>query len=527
MVDWKQVLGTLDAGIVVTRASSEIIWANDSYCALTGYRLDEVIGRTPALLRSPHTSAEDIELLWDTLRVVGRAVTRFVNRRADGSLFPAELSFSRMVDPREGTLFICSMRDVSVELGLERNLSDALTQAEKGRDITIESLASLAEQRDRTTGEHLGRIEAYVRIMAGWQLARAPELFPEWARDACTVARCSVLHDIGKVGIPDSILLKAGPLSPDEQVIMRDHPRLGAQILDRVLTQQPESSFLRVARDIVAFHHETWDGRGYPYGLAGDDIPFAAQLTSVADIFDALTSKRPYKPAHQFDEAVAYIRDQQATALGPAAVSAFLSNLPAIRDVYDRLGDEPTDAPIRPSGMPLAARVLPISREGAALQGPPRPSLPAALREAVQDESGGELIVRSGPAVGRVLVWQGRIAWISLSTERETLAAALMREAGLSSDDLGLVLADCKRSGKDFAKTLLEWQLVRREVLEKTLQGFLSRRLDLLLSLNQPVALFLPAVQTFNGAFSFALEDLLAPTEPDEETGPQPVLESR
>lgn len=519
MVDWKQVLGGLNDGIVVTRPSSEIVWANDAYCALTGYRLDEIVGRTPALLRSPHTTVDDVEQLWDTLRIVGRAVTRLVNRRADGSLFPAELSFSRLVDAGDGPLFVCSMRDVSIEVDLERHLSHALAQAEKGRDITIMSLASLAEQRDRTTGAHLGRIEAYVGIMAEWQLVRTPELFPEWARDAATLARCSVLHDIGKVGIPDSILLKEGPLSPDEQLVMKEHPRLGAEILDRVLAQQPDSAFLRVARDIVAYHHETWDGRGYPYGLAGGDTPLAAQLASVADVFDALTSRRPYKPAHHFDEAVAYLRDNAGTRLSPLAVTAFLSNLPSIRDVYDRLGDAPTDAPIRPSGLSLAPRAPAVALQVAPPPGPPRSSLPAALREAVQDTSGGELIVRSGSTVGRILVWQGRIAWITLNTATETLAAELTREVGLSSDDLDIVVADCKRSGKDFAKALLEWRLVQREELERILRGLLSRRLEVLVCLAQPSALFLPLVRSFDGAFTFALRDLLARPARDWDAG--------
>jgi PAS domain S-box-containing protein len=508
MVDWKQVLGALNEGIVVTRPSSEIVWANDAYCALTGYRLDELIGRTPALLRSPHTATADVEQLWDMLRMVGRAATRFINRRADGSLFPAELSFARL-DAGDDTLFVCSMRDVSIESDLEQHLKNALAQAENGRDITIMSLASLAEQRDRATGAHLNRIEAYVRILAEWQLARTPELFPAWARDAATVARCSVLHDIGKVGIPDSILLKAGPLTPDEQAVMKQHPRLGADILDRVLAHQPDSAFLRVARDIVACHHETWDGRGYPDGLAGDAIPLVAQLTTVADVFDALTSRRPYKPAHHFDEAMAYVRDQSGTRLSPLAVTAFLSNLPAIRDVYDRLGDPPTVGPIAPSGLALAPRAPELAAPVAPPPVPARSNLATALREAVQDASGGELIVRSGSTIGRVLVWQGRIAWITLSTSAETLAEELTREAGLSADDIAIVVADCKRSGKDFAKALLDWRLVPHADLERILRGFLSRRLDLLFALAQSSALFVPVIRSFDGAFTFALPDLL------------------
>ncbi|MDH4246695.1 MAG: HD domain-containing protein [Deltaproteobacteria bacterium] len=193
------------------------------------------------------------------------------------------------------------------------------------RDATIHALASLAETRDNETGRHILRTQRYVRA-----LAEALRTHPDFGAhlDAETVDlmfKSAPLHDIGKVGIPDHILLKPGKLTPEEFEIMKTHPRLGSDALEGAVRVLGENSFLRFARDISLTHHENWDGSGYPQGLRGEAIPLSGRLMALADVYDALISKRVYKPAFPHDKAVALILEQKGTKFDPRVVAAFES----------------------------------------------------------------------------------------------------------------------------------------------------------------------------------------------------------
>ena len=364
-------------GVLITDAASRILWANSAYCAMTGHPLESLVGRTPAILRPPEAGASRAREVWDSLGACGRFQGRFVNQRADGSVFHASISIvhipSRAGDPG---FYLCTMQDVSADVELERQLARMTDQAIRARDTTIFALASLAEQRDRDAGAHLSRIEAYATAMAEWLLDHHRERLPELARDAQTIGRCAILHDIGKVGIPNSVLLKRGRLDAAEQEVMRQHPRLGAEILDRVILQQPECAFLRIGRQIVAFHHEAFDGTGYPYGLCGEEIPLVAQVTTVADVLDALTSRRPYKPAHGFESAITWISERRGAQFGPLAVDALLACSERAAAIHAAFGDPPSEHGIAPSGIRSAASRRPAAP--AAL--PARPSRAAGAR---------------------------------------------------------------------------------------------------------------------------------------------------
>lgn len=203
----------------------------------------------------------------------------------------------------------------------ERLIADRKADMLSARNTLIFALAKLAESRDTDTGEHLERIAAYSRVLAEQLRASRPELDDQWIMN---LQLASSLHDIGKVGIPDGVLLKAGKLTPDERKIIEKHPAIGAEALDAILARQPEDVLLRMARNIAACHHERWDGGGYPAGLRGDQIPLEARIVSVVDVYDALTSKRVYKPAMSHSEAMAIITSGRGTQFDPDLVDAML-----------------------------------------------------------------------------------------------------------------------------------------------------------------------------------------------------------
>ena len=191
------------------------------------------------------------------------------------------------------------------------------------RDVTIMSLASLAETRDNETGNHILRTQRYVRA-----LASCLQSHPEFASqlDDGTVDllfKSAPLHDIGKVGIPDHILLKPGKLTDEEFQIMKTHTSLGGNALKIAEDRLGSNSFLNLAREIALTHHERWDGAGYPNGISGDEIPVSGRLMAVADVYDALISKRVYKEAFSHEKAKEIITDWRGKNFDPRVVDAF------------------------------------------------------------------------------------------------------------------------------------------------------------------------------------------------------------
>jgi len=193
------------------------------------------------------------------------------------------------------------------------------------RDLTIFALAKLAESRDPETGAHLERVRNYSRILAH-QLASLPkykhEVNAEFVR---LIYLTSPLHDIGKVAIPDGVLLKRDKLTAEEFEIMKAHTFHGAKTLEAALQMYPNASYLRMARDIALAHHEKYDGSGYPASLTRDQIPLAARIVALADVYDALTSKRLYKDAIEHQQARGIILEGSGSHFDPDVVDAFLA----------------------------------------------------------------------------------------------------------------------------------------------------------------------------------------------------------
>jgi putative two-component system response regulator len=191
--------------------------------------------------------------------------------------------------------------------------------------VAIFALAKLAESRDNDTGAHLERVQYYCRALSQWLATQekfSGVIDPEYIR---LMFQTSPLHDIGKVGIPDAILLKPGRLDPSEFDIMKTHTTIAAQTLNAALEKFPGVAFLNMAKEIAEAHHEKIDGTGYPHGLKGEEIPLCGRIIAVADVYDALVSKRVYKEALTHEAAQAIIEEGRGKHFDSDVVDAFLA----------------------------------------------------------------------------------------------------------------------------------------------------------------------------------------------------------
>ena len=193
----------------------------------------------------------------------------------------------------------------------------------------VQRLGMAAEYRDEETGNHILRMSHSCAL-----LARAAG----WSESGCDlILNASPMHDIGKIGIPDAIMLKPGKFEPHEWEIMKTHAAIGGKLLEG-----DDSTLMRMAREIAITHHEKWDGSGYPNGLVGEEIPQSGRIAALADVFDALTSVRPYKKAWTVEAAVGYIEENSGKHFDPNLVEVFLRELPGIEAICERFA-EPDD----------------------------------------------------------------------------------------------------------------------------------------------------------------------------------------
>ncbi|MBZ5565341.1 MAG: response regulator [Acidobacteriia bacterium] len=222
---------------------------------------------------------------------------------------------------------------------LEDLVREQVREISDSQMITIFALAKLAESRDSDTGKHLERIQIYCRLLAT-KLKEDPHYSESITQTYVdNLFHASPLHDIGKVAIPDSILLKPGRLSPEEFEIMKTHSTLGARTLEAVRAKYPRNAFINMGIAIARSHHEKWDGSGYPNGLAGEDIPLAARIVAVADYYDAVRFKRCYKAAATHEEACEILLAGSGAHFSPRIVEAFRELAREFREVREKIAD--------------------------------------------------------------------------------------------------------------------------------------------------------------------------------------------
>lgn len=229
-----------------------------------------------------------------------------------------------------------------------RQLQAANLELKETRMQIIRRLGKAAEYRDDETGRHVIRVSLYASV-----LAKGLGMDEETVD---LIRQCAPMHDLGKIGVPDRILQKPGPLNPDEWSIMRDHTTMGSSMLDPMplddittykkhttigedILGGTDSPLLEMARKIAAFHHEHWDGSGYPYGLKGEDIPIEARIVSLADIYDALSSERSYKKPFSEEECQGVVKKLSGTYLDPGVAAAFFDNIEKILEIKEKWKD--------------------------------------------------------------------------------------------------------------------------------------------------------------------------------------------
>jgi putative two-component system response regulator len=224
-----------------------------------------------------------------------------------------------------------------------KNYSDGLEEmvAQKAAEITstldnmLQSMANIIEYRNLESGSHVKRTYLLAKLLVS-KLLQSSEYANELRDlDPDVIVKSVPLHDVGKIGIPDKILLKPGRLLPDEFEIMKMHTTIGKNIIESIVVQQ-DSSYLRHCRDIAYCHHERYDGKGYPQGISGKDIPLSARILSVVDVYDALVSSRVYKEAFSYAEAIKIIEDGRGTQFDPVVTDAMIS----IQDEFLKVSEE-------------------------------------------------------------------------------------------------------------------------------------------------------------------------------------------
>lgn len=223
---------------------------------------------------------------------------------------------------------------------LEEEIKRRMEEIESIQDVTIAAMAALAETRDNETGTHIQRTQLFVRELA--LELKNNELFKDYLTEENIrlIVKSTPLHDIGKVGIPDNILLKPGRLTEEEFEIMKNHAAIGKESIEKAesLLNKP-MTFFKFAKDIIYYHHEKWDGSGYPEKLSDNNIPLAARIMAVADVYDALVTKRVYKDAFSHEMAVNIIKKDSGTHFDPIIVEAFLKLEKKFSAISDKVRD--------------------------------------------------------------------------------------------------------------------------------------------------------------------------------------------
>ncbi len=330
------------SSIVIVDELGKIVNMNSAAESMYGYSRVEVLGEDYDKYFSAGSDRPDIlEIINLTRENGGRYVEIGIPRkRQNGGLLYTYVTYYIVDLSGEGmfALFVLE-KDLTTKIRLEKQLTDSLYQLKETQAAAIMGFAKLTEYRDHCTGGHLERVQDYTRALAE-SLSEHSEymgyITPEYIDD---LSLSSVLHDIGKVGIKDSVLLKAGKFSEEEFEMMKSHSKMGGDALSVIADDVGHKSFLTIGKEVASYHHEKWDGSGYPEGLKGTEIPLSARIVGLADVYDALRSERPYKKPFSHEEAVKLITEESGRHFDPDIVEAFIK----CRDEFAQISDLKSD----------------------------------------------------------------------------------------------------------------------------------------------------------------------------------------
>jgi PAS domain S-box-containing protein len=353
---YRRILESIEEGYYEVDPDGDFTFVNDATCQILGVAKAELPGRNMRQFLTAESDRKLLETFQECLRA-GRPVKAFdiELQRGDAVLFIEASAGLRKNQAGEAIGFRGMLRDRTEKKRLEMDLLESYRKVQNARAATILGLAKLAEYRDEGTGTHLERIRDYARLLTV-EMARLPG-YPESIdqRYIDDIYNSAILHDIGKVGISDAVLLKPGELTHEEFEAIKCHTRFGGDALAAIESQIEGRSFLHIGKEIAYNHHEKWDGSGYPAGLKGRAIPLAARIVAVADVYDALTTKRFYKEAFSHAKARQIILELRGSHFDPAVVDAFA----AIESQFDRIRQEKLDQEQKTSAPIDACRPAP------------------------------------------------------------------------------------------------------------------------------------------------------------------------
>ena len=322
-----------EKGDMISAVLLDVIMPNmDGFAVLEHMGEEKLLDRVPVLLISADRS---VEFERDGYQ---KGAFDFIHKPFDGLIVKARLK--RAVELYENKNHLKEVVNKQTEL-LQKQIVQLKSQEKQLRKMNsniIDVMSSVVEFRNLESGLHVKRIRKYSLALAKTVMQNDPEYHLTPEKVEC-IGEASVLHDVGKIGIPDSVLLKPGKLTLEEFEIMKTHTTKGAAIIDELEWIQGEDIH-QVSTDICLYHHEKYDGKGYPNGLKGDEIPISAQIVSVADCFDALTSVRCYKPPYSTDEAYNMIQKGQCGAFSPQMLKCLTLTLPEFKRIYEQYGDK-------------------------------------------------------------------------------------------------------------------------------------------------------------------------------------------
>ena len=328
--------GILDSStgvsIIVSDLEENVIFWNSGAENILGYRSEEILGQSILKLypRDDQRSGIRSGLLEKLNSGLGSIQEMVTQVSRDGSQVVLSMAVSPMHDSKGNLQGILGLgQDVTERVQLHEQLVDSYKRIRNIQGASIFALAKLAEARDGETGSHLKRLQAYCESLCR-QLARRRLYGHIFTEDyTMDLVQCSVLHDIGKLVIPDSILFHPGKFGEDHFEIMKQHALYGGKALEEAAVEAGEGqSYLTLGRDVCYYHHERWDGSGYPFGLKGEEIPLPARVVSVADVYDALTTERRYKPAFTHEDASRVIEKESGRQFDPEIITAFIAVKP-------------------------------------------------------------------------------------------------------------------------------------------------------------------------------------------------------
>jgi len=334
---YRTILESIEEGYYEVDFDSNFKFVNDSMGSILGYPKEEM-AKVNYRQFMDEKNARIVGETFDQCRRSGKPVKAFdCEFNIEGMTLFIEASVSLLKDSiDEPCGFRGMVRDRTEKKKLEMDLLESYRKLHNARAATILGLAKLAEYRDEGTGTHLERIREYAKMIAE-ELAKNSEygshITPEYIDD---IYQSSILHDIGKVGIPDAILLKPDRLTDEEFNVIKRHTDLGGDAIKAIESQIEGRSFLYLGKEIAYHHHEKWDGSGYPGGLKGEDIPLSARIVALADVYDALTTKRFYKPAYTHEKSRQIIISLKATHFDPRVVDVFL----LLEDDFNQIREE-------------------------------------------------------------------------------------------------------------------------------------------------------------------------------------------